>query len=336
MKTKVGLFIGNGPNCSAPLQCQRYLLHALNRHDTEFHFKAHSWGDPSGFDLLHVHQIPVRISELVRSMRAGKIVSHVHGDLIYSFPHLSVHGGLKRRWITYNQKVAMKRISHFMPVSNYLRRSMNRFLGIPSDQCQVVYNGIDDRFFSEIDEDGLPEFDKPFILHVSAYAPKKNVGALLEAFRGLQGEIDHDLFIVGGGHRNGPTSEMVNHLGIDGTVKITGRVTDRELIWLYRHADMMIFPSLHETFGLPIIEAMASGCPVITSNRTSLPEIGGEAPVYVDPLVPGDLRKAILKVHEDPGLQGKMVSKGYERSELFTWSKAAESVLHVYRKVMNE
>lgn len=334
MRPQVGIFIGNGPKCGAPLQCQRHLLRALKRHDSEFEFKAHRWGDPNSFDLLHIQQIPTRLRDLFRSMRVRNVVSHVHGDLIYTLPHLSAHSGLKRRWISHSQKVSKNRISHFMPVSHYLGRSLTKHLGIPPDRIQVVYNGIDDRFFSEIDEDGLQEFDKPFILHVSAYSPKKNVGTLLEAFRRLQGEIDHDLFIVGGGHQNGPTSDMINHLGLEDSVRMTGRIPDGELIWLYRHADLVVCPSLHETFGLPIIEAMASGCPVVASNLTAIPEVGGDAAHYVDPLTPENLANSIQDVLEDSWLQGSMVTKGYQRAEMFTWSKAAETVLDVYRKVL--
>lgn len=336
MTARVGMFIGSGSNCGAPLECQRHLLKELKELATDLDIVPFRWGKTRGLDMIHIPWIPVRLREMLRTLRVEKVVSHVHGNLLYSHPHLSVHKGWKRKWMTYTNRLSRDSIDHFMPVSQYVGGSLVSDLGIPPEKFNVIYNGINEAFFSDADDESLME-DEPYILHVSQYAPKKNVGTLLEAYRGLVNEgIDHRLLIVGGGHKGGPTAEMVRHLGLDDQVSVMGRVPLNDLVHIYRHADLMVFPSLHETFGLPIIEAMASGCPVITSRRAAMPEVGGDAAVYVDPITSPALMSTIRRVLEDPSLRERMVLRGYERAELFTWPRAAQNVLSVYRKVMAE
>lgn len=336
MKTRVGLFIGSGPNCGAPLECQRHLLKELKGLAPDFEIVPFRWGRTRDLDMIHIQQIPTRLRDLFRNLRVKKVVSHVHGNLMFTDPHLSLHKGWKRRWKIYTNKLSRDGIDHFMPVSQYVGGTLVSDLGIPPEKFNVIYNGINDAFFSDSDVESLME-DEPYILHVSQYAPKKNVGTLLEAYRSLKDDgLEHNLLIVGGGHKGGPTSEMVRHLSLEDHVAVMGRVPLNDLVHIYRHADLMVFPSLHETFGLPIIEAMASGCPVITSRKAAMPEVGGDAAVYVDPLTSLTLKRTIRKVLESPSLRERMVLKGYERAELFTWPRAAENVLSVYRKVMAE
>lgn len=336
MKPRVGLFIGSGPNCGAPLECQRHLLNELRGQAPDVEIVPIKWGKTNGLDMIHIPWIPTRLRDMLRNLRVKKIVSHVHGNLLYSHPHLSVHKGWKKRWMVYTNRLSRDGIDHFMPVSEYVGDSLVSDLGIPPEKYNVVYNGINEAFFSDADDE-LPLDDEPYILHVSQYAPKKNVGTLLEAYRSLMEDgIEHRLLIVGGGHKGGPTSEMVRLLGLEDSVTVMGRVPLEDLVHFYRHADLMVFPSLHESFGLPIIEAMASGCPVITSHKAAMPEVGGEAAVYVDPMNSTNLKRTIREVLENPSLRERMVMKGYERAELFTWPRAAQNVLSVYRKVMAE
>jgi glycosyltransferase involved in cell wall biosynthesis len=333
---RVGVYIGSGAQCGAPLECQRYLLNELKGKDPDIEVVPVRHGKTNGLDMIHIPWIPTRIRDTIRNLRVKKVVSHVHGNIMFTDPHLSAHKGWKRRWKIYTNRLSRDGIDHFMPVSQFVGRTLESNLGITADKYKVVYNGINDAFFSDADDE-LPLDDEPYILHVSQYAPKKNVGTLLEAYRGLMEDgIEHRLLIVGGGHKGGPTSEMVRHLGLEDNVAVMGRVALNDLVHFYRHADLMVFPSLHETFGLPIIEAMASGCPVITSLKAAIPEVGGDAAIYVDPMNSANLERTIREVLEDPHLMRRMVLRGYERAELFTWPRAAQNVLSVYRKVMAE
>ena len=220
-------------------------------------------------------------------------------------------------------------------VAHYLRIDRGRIAVIPM--------GCDPRFHPNIhpiraaavrQRYTLPEH---YALFVGTVEPRKNLGVLLRAFahfRAQWPQIDVQLVVAGGqGWGREPLGEIIDALKIRDQVLWTGFVADEDLPDLYRGAAMFVYPSLYEGFGLPILEAMACGVPVITSNRSSLPEIAGNAALLVDPTQPDALAAAMSDVMNDKALHEEMRSNGIARAKDFTWETVARKTLAVYRSL---
>jgi glycosyltransferase involved in cell wall biosynthesis len=163
------------------------------------------------------------------------------------------------------------------------------------------------------------------------------VQALLRAYATIKREISHTLVIVGPKIYGGKTelSKLIKNLNLEDDVIFTGYVADEDLPAFYNGASIFVFPSLYEGFGLPPLEAMACGTPVITSNRASLPEAVGDAGIMVDPDDIEGLAKAMVKLTTDEELRQTMIKRGLERVKLFSPEKAAAATIEVYREVLD-
>ena len=226
-------------------------------------------------------------------------------------------------------------------ISHY---SLDRFFGTyphyPRERTGVAHLGS--RFFpgdpmhmiGEI-VSGL-ESDK-FWLSVCTLEPRKNLRRLLRAFRGYlnRAENPHPLVLAGGkGWMEGELEAFVGELGLNDHVLLTGYVSDEKLCWLYENCFVFVYPSLHEGFGLPVLEAMGFGAAVITSNTTSLPEVAGEAAHYVDPFEVQDITEAFLKLTLDNHYRQRLQKRAIARAGEFSWHKSAKKVLHFYNQVL--
>jgi len=177
---------------------------------------------------------------------------------------------------------------------------------------------------------------RPFILSVAGADPTKNVETLVEAFGRLPQQLRdaHDLVLVGDFRRRPELRERAAVLGIDKQTRFPGVVDDDRLIDLYQQASLFVFPSRYEGFGLPVLEAMACGCPVISSNASSLPEVAGDAALLIDPSDVEGLAKAMQQVLSDPALSADLRSRGPIRAAQFTWDRTAREMVAVYRRVV--
>lgn len=177
-------------------------------------------------------------------------------------------------------------------------------------------------------------FKGPFMLFVGTLEPRKNISGLLRAFAGAAPAIPHRLVLAG---RPGWNMEMIDaeiaSLGLSGRVARTGYVASADLAALYRAADAFLFPSHYEGFGLPVLEAMANGCPVITSLSSSLPEVAGDAALFAAPEDTATLAAAIERLAEDEPLRDALREKGRARARMFTWEECAGATLDVYRSL---
>jgi glycosyltransferase involved in cell wall biosynthesis len=204
-------------------------------------------------------------------------------------------------------------------------------MGIDAEKVHVVHNGIDDLFRS--DDPGEP-FDLPerYVLFVGALNPRKNVSRLLRAFDTLKSNTDlpHKLVLVG--PRN---KRIFKRLDVQATddVLLPGYVTDRELKYAYRNADLFAYPSLYEGFGLPPIEAMACGTPVVSSTTASLPEVIGDAGELVDPTSTEAIACGMERVLDDIHYRDQLIAQGRERAERFTWERAADEFIQLFEGV---
>jgi glycosyltransferase involved in cell wall biosynthesis len=250
---------------------------------------------------------------------------------------------LWRWWAREALHVVVPRAAAVIAVSESSRRDAIEQLGLQPERVHVVYHGCDPLFRpiadaplrdAVIDRLGLRE---PFILSVGTLEPRKNVTRLLQAFRRLKDEysVRHQLVVVGGkGWLYRTIFDEVQRLGLVGQVMFTGYVAREDLPALYGAAELLVYPSLYEGFGLPPLEAMACGCPVVTSDRSSLPEVVGEAAICVDPTDVGGMADAIAAVIHDPTRRVEMIRRGLERARLFSWERAAEETLEVYALAM--
>jgi len=229
----------------------------------------------------------------------------------------------------------IKRASHIIAVSKHTQNDLIQYLKIPDGRISVIYNGIDHSIFKPYT---VKLLDKPYILYVGSERPRKNLSRLFEAFAKLKGEFPElKLVKVGISGRSKEyrkeTMRMLNSLGLTGDVIFVEYITELDLAYYYSSAALLAFPSLYEGFGFPLLEAMACGCPVVTSNTSSLPEIVGEAGITVNPYDTDSLAQAMRQVLTDNKLRDDMVRKGLEQAKRFSWEKAARETLEVYNKV---
>ncbi|GHO44979.1 glycosyltransferase family 4 protein [Ktedonospora formicarum] len=227
-------------------------------------------------------------------------------------------------------------------VSHEVSRTLIKHFQAPVEKLTVIPNGVGS-YFKRVSDPVLLEATRnkfglklPFILAVGTLEPRKNHLGLIKAYHQLyqQKKAPAMLAIAGGkGWLYDETHELVSKLKLEKRVLFLGRVSDLELVHLYSMAQIFAFPSFFEGFGIPPIEAMACGAPVITSNISSLPEVVGEAALKVDPYSIDELAHAIAQLTESETLRQELRQKGYEQARKFTWEQSARKMLSVYQRL---
>jgi glycosyltransferase involved in cell wall biosynthesis len=227
-------------------------------------------------------------------------------------------------------------------ISESGRRDLLRHYAIDPAKVRVIYGGVNPSFRPALPAAsaetraryGLPGH---YILSVGTIEPRKNLSRLLEAYRTLLDRgMEMGLVIAGKrGWRSEEFFARLDQLGLEPRVILLNNVPDADLPALYGTADLFVFPSLYEGFGLPPLEAMACGTPVIVSNTSSLPEVVGEAGITVDPLDTGSLASAIEGVLTDPDLGRQLRTEGPARAACFTWQASARATRRVYEEVLH-
>jgi glycosyltransferase involved in cell wall biosynthesis len=235
----------------------------------------------------------------------------------------------------------LRRADAIITISESSRRDIVRFFRVPEEKVTVTYLAADGRYRPEpagVPGNEVAQLPRPYILSVGTLEPRKNLDGLLRAFsRARHAGISHKLVITGArGWGTTRLAELVRNLKLEDSVIFTGFVESCDLPHLYAGADFFVYPSLYEGFGLPPLEAMACGVPVITSNVSSLPEVVGDAALLVDPRSDGDLADAIVRLAGDAMLRNGLRSQGLARAGLFSWERTAKESMAVYRRVMGD
>jgi glycosyltransferase involved in cell wall biosynthesis len=225
--------------------------------------------------------------------------------------------------------------------SEYLRSEIGRYLTVDERKLKLIYEAVDHDLFKRGDASAararVAEYGvtKPFVLFVSSLWQYKNCDGLLRAWALARAELgDRQLVIVGAGRDERYVSllhSLAAELGIAGDLVFVGGVPLEETVRFYQAADVFVYPSLNETFGLPILEAMACGCPVVTSDTSAMPETAGGAAVLSDPREPASIARAIVEA-AGPG-RDRLRDGGLRRAGEFTWGATGSSTLDVYREV---
>lgn len=216
---------------------------------------------------------------------------------------------------------AARRARCILTVSEYSRRDIVEWSGMREERIHVVGNGVSSHFVPGPGRAGRD----PYFLHVGRRAGHKNVDGLLQAFAlsGLAGNCS----VVFTGEPDEATEALAARFGVSPHVRFAGPVDDAQLLALYQHALALVFPSLHEGFGLPVVEAMATGTPVVTANRTSMPEIAGEGnALLVDPGDPQQIADAMRRIAQDVQLWEQLATRGLARAGAFSWDKVCARV----------
>ncbi len=229
----------------------------------------------------------------------------------------------------------------FISVSHTVKNDVVKFTGVDPDKVIPIHNGYDqDRFHVIKDSNHLKavkqkyQLPNKFILWVGQIYPPKNVGRLLRAFSQIKGEISHQLVIAGEQRWQGKDElRLIRDLGIQDRIHFTGWVSHDDLPVFYNLADLFVLPSLYEGFGIPLLEAMACGCPVLTSRTGTPPEVVGDTGYLVDPLNVDEIAKGIREVLSNLRIREAMVQKGFERVKSFSWEKCARETLEVLESV---
>lgn len=241
--------------------------------------------------------------------------------------------------------ISLRRASRIICISHDTRNDLVRYFGLSCDRIDVVHIPVAPRFRPVAQctllERARERYSLPdrFILFVGHLEPRKNLQRLVKAFEHLRnnGTVSHSLVILGRpSFAFQPLFETVKESQLGDHIVFTGYVADEDMPAVYSLADLLAFPSLHEGFGVPVIEAMACGTPVVTSNVSALPEVAGDAAVLVDPYSVAAIAHGISRVLKDRELHQDLVSKGFERVRRFSAQRAAEAICETYRKAVHD
>ncbi len=245
-------------------------------------------------------------------------------------------------WAGQRTKRTAWRARKVITVSRFSAREITALYGLPPERIEIIPNGVCAEFWErqEVERAGsvrerLRVPDGPYILFVGGADPRKNHRMFLEAFARRCDDLKPYVPVLAGDpvHRFGNYHDTATSLGLDREVVCVGRVGSEELRYLYQNASMLVFPSLYEGFGIPVLEAMACRTPVITSSTSSLPEVAGEAALLVDPTNSGALADAMVRLSHDEGLREQLRAKGHEHIKQFSWDQAAAKTLALYARL---
>jgi len=296
---------------SVPYLCRRYHLDLI--HDTEQLGPFFSWGPCA--TVLTIHDLSVTLFPDT-STRTTRLYTHLLGP-------------------------AARRCSRIIAVSKSTKKDLVRILNIDPHKIDVIY---------EASEDPLPTGDREsslmtrigleagsYILYVGYIEPRKNLLRLVDAYRILRkkyGRVEKLVLVGKPLYRADELHQHIKKSQLDDDVLMLGYVTDSELDALYANASLFVYPSIYEGFGLPILEAMKHGCPVVTTNVSSLPEVAGEVGLLTPPDDTESIASSIEKALSNGCLRRKMIAQGYRRAFRFSWRRCAELTFRTYVKAV--
>jgi glycosyltransferase involved in cell wall biosynthesis len=290
-------------------------------------------------DVFHIPQNGIGISEYTT---CKKIVT-IHDLIPYMMPE-TVGKGYLSKFLRELPKV-VELSDAIITVSEWSKKDILKFFPIDESKVHVTPLAADkkymplDREKCKVELKNKYNITKPFILYIGGFSPRKNVKALLIAFSQVFSKlkIEHQLVIVGATKDDGNyLSKMSSSLDVSSNIIFTGFVPEDDLPNLYNSCEAFVYPSLYEGFGLPPLEAMSCGTPVITSNISSIPEVVGDSGILIDPFSTVSLIEALELVLNDDKKKQELREKGLARASEYSWRKTAEQTLEVYKKVIEE
>lgn len=255
----------------------------------------------------------------------------------------SVYGRASRQYIKLFFRRSLKKARAIIVNSKSTKTDLIEKYNLDEKNIHVVYLAAQESFCEERDTGKITAIKNKFnvrdgyILHISSFDPRDNTPTVIRAYQKALSQLNFPQRLIIAGNFNPEKmgfSRLISELNLMDRVVFTGRIFEQDLVSLYQAADLYVDPSLYEGFGLQVVEAMACGIPVITSNVTSLPEIAGGAGILVSPTDIEALANALVQVLTKPGLRQSMSQKSLERAGFFSWDKAAQETLDIYKKTL--
>lgn len=269
----------------------------------------------------------------------SKTIVTIH-DLAYCLPAYNAYPFIDTQYMTHMIKRSCKRADTVISVSANTKKDLMAIFGISAHKIKIIHEAVSPEKYQTIRDNKQLEvirnkyhLGKKIILYTGSISPRKNIARLIEAFNTISDRIPHDLIITGKkGWKNKTELSMID---MNQRVKKIGFVPDDEIAFVYNLSDMFVYPSLYEGFGLPVLEAQACGVPVIASNVTSIPEIGGDSLCYIEPTSIKSIADAILKVAIDRQYRAALVQKGFENVKHYSWAKGAKALMKVCQETVS-
>ncbi len=262
--------------------------------------------------------------------KSKKLIITIHDVAFLTYPDsFSAIFRFYYRWL---MPIVVKRADTIITVSQSSKKEILKYYPYAKDKIEVIYLGLDEKY--KIIDSIVKE---KIILYVGSLNERKNFTSVIEAFELLNLD-DYTLLIIGNFSSNflidDKTNKILKRAKEKDNIEFKSNILDEELVKIYNKATLLIFPSFYEGFGLPPLEAMACGTPVITSNLTSMPEVCGDAAVYINPYKVKDIKEKIEMLIENEELQQQIIQKGLERVKQFDWEKASVKHIDIFKKAM--
>ena len=267
----------------------------------------------------------------------GRVLT-IHDVVPFLFPetHTALNNFLYKRWLP----LTLGNVDALIVPSEATKRDVERYLKVPAEKLHVTPWGVDLRFRPVPESEVAPvlrrySIDAPYIFYVGSIEPRKNLGVLLRAFARLRPSRPDLQLVIGGrpAWKHEAFFAEAAQLELEDSVRFTGFVADSDLPPLYAGAVATVYPSLYEGFGLPVLESLACGTPVVCSDTAALTEVGGDACLYIPPADETGFVTALQRLLDDAALRATLREKGLERAARFTWQETARATVAVYEGV---
>ena len=266
----------------------------------------------------------------------GKVINTIYDTVFISAPETM---GDRKELEEY--KYGAQKSDLIITISESAKNDIIKNLGVNEDKIEIVHPGIDlENYSQKYKKEELERIRKKYnlpseyILYLGTIEPRKNIERIIKAFIKYKEKVDDDLkFVIVGkkGWKYENIMKLIESMGTD--IIITGYIDEEDKIPIYKLAQFFTFPSLYEGFGMPVLEAMAAGVPVVTSNVSSLPEVAGDAAILVDPLNEDEIFEAYKKIRSDSNYREEMIQKGYEQAKKYQWKYSAKKLEEIYDKI---
>jgi len=266
----------------------------------------------------------------------GKVINTIYDTVFISAPETM---GDRKELEEY--KYGAQKSDLIITISESAKNDIIKNLGVDEDKIEIVHPGIDlENYSQKYEKEELERIRKKYnlpseyILYLGTIEPRKNIERIIKAFIKYKEKVDDDLkFVIVGkkGWKYENIMKLIESMGTD--IIITGYIDEEDKIPIYKLAQFFTFPSLYEGFGMPVLEAMAAGVPVVTSNVSSLPEVAGDAAILVNPLNEDEIFEAYKKIRNDSNYREEMILKGYEQAKKYQWKYSAKKLEEIYDKI---
>ncbi len=248
-------------------------------------------------------------------------------------------GNMYRRWVV---PPAVKKAKKVITVSHFEKDRINHFFGFDDDRLVAVYNGVGEHFKPVTHDKELNhvkhkyKLPERFLFFLGNTDPKKNTPNVLKAFAGFNQRVDNTFKLVMLDYEEAALQKILRDIGhpdLRKDIYLTGYVVNTDLPAIISQCEIFLYPSLRESFGIPILEGMACGVPVITSNTSSMPEVAGDAALLVDPFSVEDIINAMVKINANTDFREDLIARGLIRAKGFSWVNMARNVLSIYQEL---